>query len=106
MDKEYYPAQNWHPVGEVLREILRDLELERGLIRERIGYVWREAVGEAIAQVTQPEYLKFHTLYVRVSDSVWLHQLSCYHDLIRDKLNERLGEDLVHKIRFRLGEIE
>jgi predicted nucleic acid-binding Zn ribbon protein len=104
MKRKYKPVNYWQPAGKVLHEVMKDLQLDKRLTQEKVWLVWEEAVGKTIAQVAQPEFIKFHTLFVKVSDSIWLHQLSCCHDLLRDKINERVGVDIIKKIHFKLGD--
>jgi predicted nucleic acid-binding Zn ribbon protein len=103
MRGRYQPPNLWQPVGKILQETLRELHLEKGMNQGKIWVVWEEAVGKTIAQVAKPESIRFKTLYVNVTDSVWLHQLSCYHDLILNKVNAQVGVEVINKIRFRLG---
>jgi predicted nucleic acid-binding Zn ribbon protein len=100
---KHQPSNHWQPVGKVLKETLRELQLENRIDQGKIWLVWEEAVGNTIAQVAQPDSIKFKTLFVKVTDSVWLHQLSCYHDLILNQINARVGSEVIKKILFRLG---
>jgi predicted nucleic acid-binding Zn ribbon protein len=103
MRDKYQRSDNWQPVGKVLKETLREFQLEKRIDQGKIWLVWEEAVGETIAQVARPDSIKFKTLFVKVTDSVWLHQLSCYHDLILDKINSLVGSRIIDKILFKLG---
>ena len=66
-----------------------------------IWQVWDEA-GETIARNAQPLWVKKGRLRVKVSDPIWLQELSFMEETIRCKLNERLGRKAVEKIEFRL----
>lgn len=105
MKRKYQSINSWQPVGKVLKETLRELQLEKGIDQGKIWLVWEEAVGKTVAQVAQPDSIKFKTLFVKVTDSIWLHQLSCYHDLIVNKINDQVGSEVINKIHFKLGEV-
>lgn len=93
------------PLGAVLSQAIKDLNLERQLDQQKIWEVWEEAVGKTIAQVAQPDRVRFRTLFVRVTDSVWLHHLASLQGLILKKVNRKIGRKVIEKIYFRLGEV-
>lgn len=105
MKGKYQPINHWQPVGRVLKETLKELHLETRIDQQKIWLVWEDAVGKIVAQVAQPDSIKFKTLFVKVTDSVWLHQISYYHDLILNKINAQVGKEVINKIRFKLGEV-
>jgi predicted nucleic acid-binding Zn ribbon protein len=90
------------PLKDILTALLRDSRLpfnpEDGLIWK----VWDEAVGPAIARNAQPLWIKKGRLRVKVSDPIWLQELSFAEKPIREKLNTTLGRRAVEKIEFRL----
>jgi hypothetical protein len=63
--------------------------------------VWRDAVGARIAERARPESLQAGTLLLRVSSSVWAHELSLLADEVCTRLRQR-GVD-ARKLRFRVG---
>lgn len=90
------------PLKEILAELLAKSDLpfnpEDGLIWQ----VWGEVVGEAVARNAQPLWVKDRRLRVKVSDPIWLQELSFMEENIRNTLNARLGRKAVEKIEFRL----
>jgi predicted nucleic acid-binding Zn ribbon protein len=67
-----------------------------------IWRVWDEVAGETVARNAQPLWVKNGRLRVKVSDPIWLQELSFMEETMRNKLNERLGRKAVEKIEFRL----
>jgi|SRR5580658_7253644 Dna[CI] antecedent DciA-like protein len=63
--------------------------------------VWREAVGARIADKATPVSLSGGVLLLRVSTSVWAHELSLLADEVTACLRAR-GID-VHQLRFHVG---
>lgn len=106
MKGKYQSIDHWQPVGKVLKETLREFQIEKWIDQGKIWLIWEEAVGKTIAQIAQPDSIKFKTLFVKVTDSVWLHQLTCYHDLILNKINAQIGSEIINKIHFKLGKVK
>jgi predicted nucleic acid-binding Zn ribbon protein len=64
---------------------------------------WEREVGEAIATRAQPASFRAGVLAVRVSSAAWMQELQFMKEEIRERLNARLGEDLVRDIYFVSG---
>lgn len=65
------------------------------------GNVWREAVGARISEKAVPISLSGGTLFLRVSTSVWAHELSLLADELCARLRDRGVE--VRQLRFHVG---
>jgi predicted nucleic acid-binding Zn ribbon protein len=63
---------------------------------------WDEVAGATISGNAQPLWIKNGLLRVKVSDPIWLQELSFMEENMRNKLNEKLGRKAVEKIEFRL----
>jgi hypothetical protein len=91
------------PMPEALGHIL-DRAGESRFARARspiAGNVWREAVGARIAEKAVPVSLSGGTLLLRVSTSVWAHELSLLADELCARLRDRGVE--VRQLRFHVG---
>lgn len=90
------------PLKEIIADLLKDPKLpfqpEDGLL----WLVWDDVVGEAVAPNARPLWVKNKRLRVKVSDPIWLQELSFLEETLRNKLNERLGRNAVERIEFRL----
>ena len=95
--------ENLLPLKDIITSLLNDPKLPFNPDDGRIWNVWEEAVGSAIAQHAQPEWIKSGKLRVRVSDPIWLQELGFVQETIKEKLNKRLGRKAVEIIEFRLG---
>jgi hypothetical protein len=91
--------------GTVLSGLARRLGLESKLLECRIRREWTAIVGEPIASNTWPDQIRYKKLYVRVHNSVWLHQLTFLKPALVKKLNSVAGTDLIVDIAFRVGEL-
>jgi len=92
--------------GEILNDTIRKLGLDSKIKSHHIWYIWDKVVGHHIANVAQPEDIKGKTLFVNVRDNIWLRQLKFLESMITDKLNNTIGETVINKIYFKLGEIK
>jgi hypothetical protein len=100
-------------LGDVLGKILKkrkislNLPLNRSLNPEdkRITAAWNKAVGDRIAAHTNPDKLQRGTLFVKVSDSVWMQQLHFLKQDILGKIKQQLDGTAVQNIHFSLGKI-
>ncbi|MBI5167720.1 MAG: DUF721 domain-containing protein [candidate division NC10 bacterium] len=89
-----------------LDEVLRGLGLEGVLKEVTVRRLWEEVVGPGISRRAQPEDFRGGRLRVRVSDSVWLHQLSLMRPRIIAQLNQRMGEGMVKEIYLSIGKVD
>jgi len=93
-------------LGDILPETLRKKSIHLPLKDRRLIDAWNRAVGPQIAAKAQPDRLREDVLYVRVSTSVWMHELQFMKQDIIEKLNGTLGAAAVSQIRFFIGDVE
>ncbi len=90
------------PLRDIVSALLNDSTLSFNPGDARIWQVWDEVVGPPIARNASPLWIRKGTLRVKVSDPIWLQELTLAGEVIRDKLNGKLGRKAVEKIEFRL----
>jgi hypothetical protein len=93
-------------VGEVLDQSLKRLDLAPRLDEYGVWPIWNEIVGKPIARNAQPEKIRNGTLFVKVTSPVWMQQLHFMKNMIADKLNQRLKQDIVKNIFFMVGRVD
>ena len=93
-------------IGSVLEQSLKRLNLGTQLDEYGVWPIWNDVVGTAVANNAQPERIRNGTLFLKVSSPVWMQQLQYMKELIAEKLNARLGAELVKNIFFVVGKIE
>jgi predicted nucleic acid-binding Zn ribbon protein len=93
-------------VGAVLDQSLKRLALAPRLDEYSVWPIWNEIVGNTIARNAQPEKIRNGTLFIKVSSPVWMQQLQFMKNMIADKLNQRLKQDIVKNIFFMVGRID
>lgn len=78
----------------------------RGRLREvDIWRFWPEVVGTVVASRAQPLRIINGVLTVVVSSGPWMQELSFLKGVMRDKLNARLGSELVREIVLKSGRV-
>ena len=86
-------------VSNIVNNVL-DARGWRGKVLERMAVeLWPEVVGEHIAQNTLAERFKNGTLYVRARSPQWTQELHFHEARVIARLNGRLKQNLVRKIR-------
>lgn len=90
-------------VGEAMRQVVESLGLSRKLQEQRALSLWPQVAGEAIAAQTRAEEIRHGELCVAVAQDVWRQHLSFQRDILRRRLNEAVGADVVRMIRFTKG---
>ncbi len=93
-------------LGDILKIQCRRMGLNRRIDEQRILDAWNEAVGRGVAERTQPMRIENGVLFLKVTNSVWMQQLQFMKELIRKKLYEKTGVELVQDLRFFIGEVE
>ena len=92
-------------LGKVIEGIARKRRWYGRFRLAEVLKIWEEAVGEGIASHAQPHALRRGTLTVICSGPQWMHQLYLMKEMIRERLNETAGKELVRDIRFRVGAV-
>lgn len=98
-------SQTPEHIDSILGRVFASLNIGMKVKQYRIWEVWDSVVGEAIARQTEPQQVKNMILWITVSSSTWMQQLEFMKHQIVRKLNERIGEEVIKEIRFRIGTI-
>ncbi|NPU86471.1 MAG: DUF721 domain-containing protein [Syntrophaceae bacterium] len=93
------------PLGQIIRKVAKREGLPLQAADLRLLTFWDRTVGPQVAAQTYPEDIRRGILQVRVSSSVWMHQLQFLKEDILRKLQGVMGSDSVKGFRFSIGEI-
>lgn len=93
------------PLTEILQEGLKGLGIAERLREAGIWSIWPEVVGPTVAARAQPLRIINGTLTVAVSSGPWMQELNFLKAMMRQKLNERLGGEVVRDIILRSGKV-
>jgi predicted nucleic acid-binding Zn ribbon protein len=69
----------------------------------RVQACWASSVGDAVAAAACPTAERDGVLTVRCESAVWSQELELMSSELLTRLNAALGEDLLHKLRCRMG---
>lgn len=97
--------QKPQPIRSILEKTLKALEIDTPLKSYSVFGAWKEIVGEAVANQTQPRAIRNRILFLDVSHPTWMQQLQFLKPTLLEKINHYLGESLIQDIRFKLGKI-
>lgn len=93
------------PLSDLMPEALSGLGLSERLREAEIWRLWPEIVGQAIATQAQPLRIIGGTLTVAVSSGPWMQELTYLKAMMKSKLNDRLGGEVVKEIVLRSGRV-
>lgn len=92
-------------MAQALTEAFSSLGLTDVARKLAIAQAWRQAVGEQIANRTEPETFRRGTLVVRAASSAWQNELVFLRGEIVAKVNKALGENLVTELKIVTGRV-
>jgi len=90
-------------ISDLLGTAFHGKPAEKRLQEGKIWLVWDSAVGRQIASKAHPVSFRDGVLTVAVVSAPWMQQLTFLKNGIMDKLNERIGRDLVRDIYLKAG---
>ena len=92
---------NIQNIGEVLSELLHELQIE-GKIKE-VGIInaWSEVLGDKIGKSTSRIFIKNRVLFVYLKSPVVRNELMMLKSSIIKALNEKAGESIIDNIVLR-----
>lgn len=93
------------PLSELFAESLQGLAMAKRLHEADIWRIWPEVVGPVVASRAQPLRIINGTLTVAVSSGPWMQELTFLKPIMQQKLNERLGGEVVREIILKAGRI-
>lgn len=92
---------NTQPLGEVLREYVRKMNMEQKLKEVDVVASWEHLFGKTFAHYTRNIYLSKKILYVEITSSVVKNELMMMREKIRQRMNDEAGEEIIEKIVFK-----
>ncbi len=93
-------------INKTIDSIIKDLRSVKKTTEMRILELWPKISGKRISRHTKPTVLKRGCLFVNVDRSAWLYELVQKHtERLLKKIQAKVGEKELIKIRFRIGEL-
>ena len=87
--------------GRVIPAVLSEVIRKAPLCPEKVDFVWRSAVGSAMARVTNVRLDDDGVLYVMAADAQWAQEVKRSSRLILARLATLLGPGVVKQIQIR-----
>ena len=92
-------------IDDLLDQTLRKLGISKKIKKTQILNTWPQVIGSEIREHTEAKYFDRGTLFVNVDNSSWAHQLLFMKENLITKINDKLNEELLTEIRFKVGHI-
>jgi hypothetical protein len=96
-------AEEVFSLRSALERSLRDLGLQKRLKTEQLTVLWPKLVGPTVAKIAYPAQFRSGTLFIDVTDSVWMQELKFQEGELIGRLNDALGQALVRRLFFQLA---
>ncbi|MBO5700630.1 MAG: DUF721 domain-containing protein [Bacteroidales bacterium] len=90
--------ENTQLISVILKEFIKEEQLEDGLERLRIFKTWDLVVGDAGARTTTSKFFKEGILYCTISSSIIRTQLFYRREDIVAMMNKMLNGDIIKKL--------
>ena len=88
-------------MGDFVPGFMKKLGLDKAFQEERLIKEWKEIAGATVAKHTRPGRLDRKVLYVYVSNSAWLAELSRFgQKQLLEKVQTCVGEDKVKSVKL------
>lgn len=88
-------------LAEAVNDYLKEMKLDGKLSEVGVINSWEEIVGKAISSRTTKIYIKDQILYVHLKSSVVRNELLMLREVLREKLNQKAGAEVVKEIVLR-----
>jgi predicted nucleic acid-binding Zn ribbon protein len=88
-------------IAEVMGDYIKEMNLGKKLKEVDMVDSWDEIVGKAISSRTSKVFVKDSILYVNLKSSIVRNELMMIKEVLREKINERYGEEVIKDIILR-----
>lgn len=89
----------------VIKSIIEGMHKDGRPTSETVEAIWKNIAGDKAACHTKPVHLRKKCLIVNVDGSSWLYELTLKKDSLLSGLKDKLGEDKIKELQFRIGEL-
>lgn len=88
----------------ILDDLMKRLGLDQAIKQRLALLVWPEVVGRTNARHSQAEAVRDGVLLVKAGSSAWAQELDLLKPQILERLNGRLGQQVIRDIHFSAGQ--
>ena len=92
---------NTQPLGEVIKDYLKALDIDKKLLEVRLIESWPKVVGLAVAKRTEKLFIKNRVLFVYLNSSIVRSELLRIRESLPKALNESVGSKIIEEVLIR-----
>jgi len=85
-------------IGSILKKFVREIGIDRNIMRHQVLIYWPSIVGKKMAEVTEPKRVQNGKIFVAVKNDSWRNELLFYKMDIVAKINNELGSVIIKDI--------
>lgn len=98
--------RGYKPIKDIVRDVLKDLDLEKRLDESRIFEKWDDIVGKEISKHAFPDKVYKNVLYIKVESSAWMAELNTFFKAkLMSSLKKHTGLKKIRDIKFRIADL-
>ena len=98
---QYFNGQSEYKINDAIAAFLDKYRLRDGYMRMQIATIWKETIGENIANFTKEINLKGNKLTLYVTSPIVKKELLMLRSEIIIQLNKKIGKELVQEIEIK-----
>ena len=83
-----------------IKDAVEKTGIDAALKQERAVFLWKDIVGEVVADVTETKGVEKGVLTVKTNSPTWRQELHMQKNEILDKINKKIGSKAIKEIRF------
>ena len=91
------------PIGGLIHQLIGKLDEEKKISEDDLLRVWGEVVGREALVYSKPYSLYKKSLFVKVTGSGWMQELSMRKRQILKKIQSQFGKNEIKDIKFKAG---
>ena len=89
---------NTQTIANVIKDYLKEAQIEGKLKEVQVVNSWEELVGKVIARRTNRIYIKNGKLYLHMNSSIVKNELLMHREGIIERINTNAGEEIIKEI--------
>ncbi|MCK9555050.1 DUF721 domain-containing protein [bacterium] len=97
--------RGYKPIKDIVRDVLKDLDLEKRLDEATVFEKWDDIVGKEISKHAFPDKVYKNVLYIKVDNSAWMAELNTFFKAkMLSSLKKHTGLKKIKDIKFRIAD--
>ena len=91
-------GNNTNNVGDIIRKLMKNPKLAEKMDELDALDVWKELIGDSLQKFVVGAKVRKGNLHVKLSSSVLRNELSYKKNELKEKINQKLGKEIVKEI--------